>query len=346
MPDPFLNFDYENMDKEKMIDQIINFSNDCQKAWQESDSIEIPESYKTVNRVVLLGMGGSGAANEAAKEILLKYGMPIESIHDYDLLGYVDENTLVIASSYSGNTEEPLQAFAAARNKGSKLFAITTGGKLKELVGEYDCPSFLINFKAQPRMAFAYLFMPLLRIFMKLDIFSPDFDKNDNWNELEKLTKSLSPEFSTEENIAKSIALSIQNKLPVIYSSPLLKSCGLRLKNQFNENYKSFAIHEYLPELNHNSIEGYGQRTIPVSVILMNSAFDSDRIKLRQNVTLNILKNTGMETHEIVLKNMNDQIMEHLGFVAVGDAISYYAAIIDGIDPSDVPNIRYLKSLL
>ncbi|MCX6808535.1 MAG: SIS domain-containing protein [Candidatus Berkelbacteria bacterium] len=165
--------DLKKADPALMSERIENFPEMCADAYQVSQQYSIPSYYIKVKKVVLIGMGGSGAANDIVKDLVSEtLSIPVESIHNYVLPGYVDAETLVIVSSYSGETEEVLSAFISAYQRGVKLIAITTGGKLKTLASKYHAPLFEFELKACPRAAFPYLFTILISVFEKLGFIS------------------------------------------------------------------------------------------------------------------------------------------------------------------------------
>lgn len=338
--------DFAKYDKSGMIAQIKSFTQDFRKAWELTKSISLPSEYKKIQNVVLLGMGGSGAANEAIRELAYSNACPIECVHDYDLPGYVNENTLVIASSYSGNTEETIRGFSEAKKRNAKLIAITTGGEIKRLAEEYDVPRFIFDYPSEPRMATPYLLSPLLRIFAQLDLYElpENFDKV--CDEAEPIIRQFYPEELINKNIAKQLALNLYKKFPIIYSSPYTKGLAMRFKNQINENAKKTAAYDYFPELNHNTIEGYVNADCDLVIVGFQSKFGLDRIQLREKITAEILNRNNVQFERISFNEPTNPLVEHLVLMSFSDAVSFYLSILNQTDPTSIPNIKYLKSQL
>jgi len=227
-----------------MYDYILDLPNQLKSAAKIAAELELPGDYESVKNVLVLGMGASAIGGDIAKSLLentLK--VPMQIIRDYSLLDYVDSNSLVIANSYSGNTDEPLIAFQKAKEKRAKLIAITKGGKLAEIANADAIPLLQFEYKAQPRAALGYLFAPIVIILEKLGLSksSTDFDH---------------VEIADSSDKAKDLAQKIQGKIPVICAGEFLAPVARRAKNQFNENSKSTAIFEEIPEMFHNTIEG------------------------------------------------------------------------------------------
>lgn len=340
------NLDLAELDPENIAGQLASFPLDCKTAWQEAQAIDLPKDYSSLKKFVLLGMGGSGAANEAIKEILFTTDLIIETVHDYTLPGFTDSETIVIASSYSGNTEELLDAFGQAVKKGTKSIAITTGGKLKEMVVELNTPSFFFNYPSQPRMATPYLFTSLLAIFTSLGHLKLQTDYLETCNLVADTIKTFLPDNPLATNPAKKLAQRLYGKIPVIYSSTLLRGMAMRFKNQINENAKSFASYDYFPELDHNTIEGYAVSSDDIFIVNLKSNFEHNRLPLRQSITSEIMQNNNIAYQDINFSMANDIISEHLIITSFSDAVSFYLAMMNRINPTTISNIRYLKSKL
>ncbi len=338
--------DFSLFDKSNMIGQIKSFTKDFIVAWRETESIEWPENYRDVKNVVLLGMGGSGAANELMKELSFKTSCPVECVHDYALPGYVDQNSLVVASSYSGNTEETTSGFAVAKKRAAKLFAVTTGGKLEQMAKEFGAPSFIFKYPSQPRMAAPYLFSPLLRIFSRLNFYPLPQEFEQVCQEAEEILCTFFPEIPLSQNRAKELALDLHGRFPIIYSPANIRGLAMRFKNQINENAKTAAACEYFPELNHNTIEGYSYASRDLIIVMLESKFGSERIKLRQRITAEILERGKIKYAPAGFDRCKNELVEHLVLMSFADAVSYYLTFLNRTDPASIPNIEYLKSKL
>jgi glucose/mannose-6-phosphate isomerase len=250
--------DYLKLDNFHMLDAIANFPQMCRDAFEINSGMVLPSYYIKPKKVVLLGMGGSGAACDIVRDYLAEHtDLVIESVHNYDLPGFVDKDTLVIANSFSGNTEETLSGFISAYERGAKLIAITKGGKLKVLANKYRVPSFIFQCDSQPRGAFPYLFILLLGIFQKLGHLEVSNSAMENClGILDAAIAKYGPESSLFGNPAKIMAEKLHGKIPVVLATEKLAGVASRWKNQFNENSKNLSFTDFFPELNHNLILG------------------------------------------------------------------------------------------
>jgi glucose/mannose-6-phosphate isomerase len=164
---------YGKFDPSNMLERIGESSHRCSEAWRSAASLPLPSDYSHADKVVILGMGGSAIGGDLLRSIMLeKCKTPVLVHRDYDLPLLVDERTLVIASSYSGNTEETLSSFSQALKTPAKKLAITTGGKLKALADESNVPVFCFEYDAEPRSAFGYNFFSLLGLLNKVGVIS------------------------------------------------------------------------------------------------------------------------------------------------------------------------------
>ncbi|MEK7096463.1 MAG: bifunctional phosphoglucose/phosphomannose isomerase [Patescibacteria group bacterium] len=333
-------------DSSRMIDQVESFSTDCIDAWQQAENLILPSYYVKAKNILLLGMGGSGVSNDFIADLLYGTDLCINSIHGYDIPGLVDENTLVIANSYSGNTEEVLAGFISAYKRKAKLIAITTGGKLESLAEKYRAPLFKYNYPSTPRMAVPFTFVSLLSIFKKLGHLEIDNSIFDLLEKVNRLTQNYRHEIPVAQNPAKALAQKLEGNIPIIYSSFSLKSLGFRAKSQFNENSKNLSFSEYYPELNHNSIQGYRYPKAPVFVISVESNLDDSQSQKRANLTEEVLRKSNIPCERINFSSVTNPVVEILSFIQFFNYVSIYLAVINMQDPTSMPDITTFKSKL
>jgi len=340
--------DFKKSDPQDMLKRIESFPSLIFGAYQVAKSYSLPAHYIKIKKVLMIGMGGSGAGGDILQNLLSETtGLTVQSCHSYEIPKFADHETLVIASSYSGNTEETLAGFITAHNAGAKLVAITTGGKLKILAEKFGAPLFLFDYPSPPRAAFPYLFTILLSVFIKLgavEISDKDIDKSVEL--LESMVKKLGHDNSLFSNPAKILAQKILDKVPVLYATNHLIGVAARIKSQFNENSKNFAYFEELPELNHKSLLGIFNPKVKPFIISLESNFDNPRNLLRQNLTAEILQKNKVEIERIKFVQAKDWLSEQLLMVMFGDFLSYYLAILNKVDPTNQENVDYLKSRL
>jgi glucose/mannose-6-phosphate isomerase len=341
---------YPKIDPEGMLARLKELPMQCRQAWQAVVGFKLPSDYTDIDKVVILGMGGSAIGGDLVRSLVqAEAGIPVIVHRDYGLPAYVDGRTLVIASSYSGNTEETLSGFELALKTQAKKLAMTTGGKLQQLAEANKIPVFKIGYRAQPRAALGFSFMPALGVLQKLGCIS---DKTGDVDEavqvLERLSIKMDEKSPSTHNPAKQVAQRLYNCLPVIYGAGITAEAAHRWKTQINENSKSWAFYEVFPELNHNATVGFPlpkELASKVRVILLRSPLFNERIKLRYEVTCELLKQAGVQ-YEFVDGEGKSPLSQMVSLVSFGDYASYYLAILYGVDPSPVKVISYLKDRL
>jgi len=341
---------YSNLDKGGMSDHLNKFSDLCAKAWKQSKQFNLPDDYKKVNRIIVLGMGGSAIGADMAGSYLEKScRVPVIVSRDYDLPAYVDKDTLIIASSYSGTTEETLSAFRQALDTPSKKMALTTGGDLKKICEENEIPVLTFRYKAPPRAALPFSFFLLLGVLQNLGLVnSQDEAVRETVECLSSLRDLINEDVPTKENPAKAIAFKMAGKLPVIYGAGITSEVAHRWKTQINENSKAAAYWEVLPELNHNSVVGYEfpeQVKKKMLVVILDSNLIHDRVRKRIELTNEMLKSAGIKS-QIIRGEGETELSQMISLTLFGDYVSYYLAALYQVDPTPVETINYLKQNL
>ncbi|MEK7873780.1 MAG: bifunctional phosphoglucose/phosphomannose isomerase, partial [Chloroflexota bacterium] len=270
------------------------------------------------------------------------------------LRGRMSDRTLVIVSSYSGNTEETLSGFrralAGRSSSGVKLLALTRGGQVAALAPQGGgVPVFPIQFEGEPRSALAWGFLPLVAFVQKLGMVA---DQSAAVREaavlLGQLAGELGPDAPASRNPAKALARRMHGKLPVIYGAGLLTSVARRWKTQVNENSKAWAFFEVLPELHHNAVVGFPlpeKLRKDTLVVMLRSPLLHARTLLRYAITDDMLTEAGVP-HEVVDARGTSPLAQMLSQTLLGDYASYYLAMLNGIDPAPVPVIDRLKRRL
>jgi len=341
---------YERLDPAGMRERIRELPQQCLKAWQQALSFKLPGAYSNIDRVVILGMGGSAIGGDLLNSLAsLESKTPISVCRDYNLPQFVDSKTLVIASSYSGMTEETLSAFDQALATSAKKLVITTGGKLKAIAEQNKIPALIIDYKAPPRAALAHSFIPLLGICRNLSIMS---DKSNDVAEmaqvLQDLQATIDENHPLQSNPAKQLATKLYNHLAVIYGAGFLATAAQRWKTQINENSKAWAFYEILPELNHNATVGYefpADLAQKLFVIFLRSPRLHPRTLLRYKLTAEMLSNAKV-SHETVESRGQSALSQMMSLVFFGDWVSYYLALLNETDPYPVKIIDFLKKRL
>jgi glucose/mannose-6-phosphate isomerase len=341
---------YRKNDPDGMLARIKELPMQCRQAYQAAMDFSLPAEYADVNKVVILGMGGSAIGGDLIRSLVqFEAKIPVIIHRDYGLPAFVDDRTLLIASSYSGNTEETLSGFEPSLKTGARKLAMTTGGKLKEIAEANNVPVFTIEYKAQPRAALGFSFIPALGVLQKLGILADkSADVAETVRVLEKLSTELDENSPLASNPAKQMAQRLWKKLPVIYGAGIAAEAAHRWKTQINENGKAWAFYEVFPELNHNATVGFPlpENVVRViRVIMLRSPLFNDRVKLRYEVTRELMERAGVE-YEYVDSRGESALAQMVSLVSIGDYVSYYMAILHQVDPSPVDVISYLKDRL
>jgi len=341
---------YPRYDPQGMREHIRRLPGQLGEAWQKSRRFALPDDFARVDKVVICGMGGSAIGAELLRNLASHLARPVIFVQrDYDLPAFTDSRTLVIASSYSGNTEETLSCFTQALERDCPKLAITTGGKLKELAGARGIPVFTIGYSSQPRAALGYSFIPLVALLCRLGFMEEgEAGVEEAIKTLETFSSKLGEDIPTSDNPAKQLALRLWGKLIVIYGAGMLSPVAQRWKGQFNENSKAWAFYETFPELDHNSVVGYEfprEMAERCYVILLRSPLLHPRILARYQITAEILEKSGVK-HETIDSQGEGRLSQMMSLVLLGDWTSYYLAMLNQVDPTPVKIIAYLKERL
>jgi glucose/mannose-6-phosphate isomerase len=338
-----------SIDKSNFKEYLAQFPDQISESKHLFSTGTINLNKGLIRNIIYLGMGGSAIAGDILHGCFFdQLSIPFHVIRCYNIPAYCSKETLVIASSYSGNTEETLAALDKACLKGSQILSITSGGELLALSMKKKWSLIKIPAGYPPRQAFGYSFFPLLHVMNQLKYISVSDQEIES---IVQLTKSIvernDVQKSTAKILTKDLATKINKKIPVIYSTaPYLGAVATRWKNQFQENSKTQAFANVIPEMNHNEIVGWEMNLKDINnllVIFLESPSLHPRIKLRLNLTKKIIRDKGIELVEIYPEG--DTLLEHtISFIAKGDWVSYYLALINKKDPLAILNIDYLKA--
>ena len=341
---------YQQLDPANMLAHLHGLPQQCRSAWHKAKDFELPPDYAGIDKIIILGMGGSAIGGDLARSLILSTGKPIVFVNrDYDLPAFVDDRTLVIASSYSGNTEETLSAFSQALKTSCKKLAVTTGGKLKALAEDARVPVLTIDYISPPRAALGYSFMPLIAFLHKLTFLEDKSAEVEAMiRNLERLLGELKETVPISSNQAKQLAMKLYGKIAVIYGAGILSEVARRWKAQINENSKAWAFHETFPELNHNAVVGYQfppELASEIYVVLLHCPSLHPRTLIRYQVTSELLEQNGVG-YQIIDSQGESELSQMMSLIFLGDWVSYYLAILYKIDPTPIKAIDYLKKRL
>lgn len=302
---------------------------------------------REITSVVVTGMGGSALAALIVKVLLQQeLPLPFDIIRGYDLPAYVNEHTLVIASSYSGNTEETLSALAQAEAKGAQVGILASGGKLIEIAAAKDIAHVQLPSGAQPRMAMLYNLRALFALLQTFGVVDgkwlAELSELASWLETE--TAQWTPEVPTEKNYAKQLALAVIGKTPVFYGSPLTAPLAYKWKISWNETAKNVAFWNEFPEFNHNEFMGWTSHPVEKPFAVVDIVSPLDRARVRQRFELSDKLLSGLRPHALTLELKGDTLLaQSLWGAILADFASAYAAVLNGVDPTPVALIEKLK---
>jgi glucose/mannose-6-phosphate isomerase len=305
--------------------------------------------FGNVYNIVYAGMGGSALAAQLFKT-WPKVTEPFEIARDYELPEYVDGDTLVIAASYSGNTEETLSALAEAEKKGAQIAVIASGGKLEELALEKGYLFMQLPKAAQPRYAMLYNYKALLAILEMANVLhaediTPALNKAADL--VEKVVADWLPTVPTARNPAKQLAQELLGKSVVIYAGPKMYPAAYKMKINVNENAKQVAWVGQLPEFSHNEFLGWSVAPPdkPYAVVDLRSNQEHPRVQKRFEVTARML--SGLRPEAMVVEAKGDNALEQLLWLAAfGDFVTLYLGLLNGLDPAPVELVEKFKKAL
>lgn len=298
-----------------------------------------------VRNIIFAGMGGSALAAQLSLT-WPGYNVPFEIVREYDIPQYANKDTLVIASSYSGNTEEVVSVLGQAEEAGCTIVCLSSGGRLAEIADQKNLQYVELPSGLQPRYAVLYGFKALISIleacgFVKKSGMHKQL--NDVVEQLESVTVNWLPSVPTEQNLAKQLANKMVGKTPIIYGAKLYPA-AYKWKINFNENAKNTAWCGQYSEFNHNEFLGWTSHPIekPFAVVDLISSFDNSQIKKRFEISDKLL--SGKRPKAIQIHAEGSTILQQmLWVVTLGDMVSIYTAILNGVNPTPVDLIEKLK---
>ncbi|MDR1992380.1 MAG: bifunctional phosphoglucose/phosphomannose isomerase [Nitrososphaerota archaeon] len=338
------------IDKNGMIDFCINAATHYRNAAKIAQHPFNQISTQLPERIIIAGMGGSAIGGELIKDWARdKLSLPIEVNREYSLPAYADQKTLVLVSSYSGDTEESLSTLLDALKRGCMLFCVTSNGAVLETAKKHNLPHIQVPPDMPPRAALPYLLIPMLIYLQKIGLAKNVEDELDEaYALIEKVSKENGLDTPMVENFAKNTAYYIGDSIPCVYGFGVYRSVAQRFKQQLNENSKSVAKWEYFPELNHNELVGWesrGEQCRWVSVIFIRDKAEPAEIETRIDITKTLMERAGLITFELEVQG-ECTLAKMLSTVVVGDFLSIYLAVLRETDPTPVLTINYLKETL
>jgi len=340
---------YERLDPEAISGRIAGLPEQIEEAWAAGSALKLPPDYTAAERIVVLGMGGSaiGGSLLQALALELRAERPVLVARGYTAPRFADGNAVVFGCSASGNTEETVSAFAQAADAGAKSVAITTGGKLLAMARERGLPALTFAWDGEPRSALGWGFATLAAICGGAGLL-PDVGRElpAALEHMRALGRAIGREAPEASNPAKQLARRLAGRLPVFVGAEFMTPVAYRWRTQVNENGKSWAIAEELPEMNHNGPVGYGLPAAAVPllhIVLLRHESMHPRIRLRVDATLEQMDAAGL-TAEVLDVPGGHVLAQMLWAVHFGDWVSYYLGLLNGARPSPVVALDWLKA--
>jgi len=305
---------------------------------------------RTITGVVVAGMGGSALAAMLVKSWLKsEMSMPINIVRTYDLPAYVDKNTLVIASSYSGNTEETISCLKQAESQGAQIAIIASDGWLIDHASTNQIAHVILTKGLQPRMAVIYNLCALISLLANFHIVAgekvEEIASKSEW--LKNESAKWASDVSTDQNYAKQLALQAVGKTAVFYGGALTAPIAYKWKISWNENAKNVAFWNELPEFSHNEFIGWTSHPVekPFAIFDLVSNLEHPQILKRFQVSDRLL--SGQRPKSTVINLAGESAIEQLLWSSIlADFVSIYLAILNNVDPTPVPLIEKLKQEL
>lgn len=342
----------KKLDKSNLLGSIEFLGKQCEQAWKEVKKIKIPANYRDVENIVLAAMGGSALGGHIVQSLFAdQIKVPMEIIRGYSLPAYIGSKTLLILSSYSGNTEETLSAAYEGQKRKGKIVGFTTGGKLAVFLHHNNYPAYLFkpkhNPSNQPRMGLGYSVFGLLGFLKKCGLLKV---KEKEIKEVIRGARIMNHELRVENknSFAKKLAWDLKNRIPVLVGSEFLIGNIHAFANQINENAKCFSVYFELPELNHHLMEGLKNpfaNKKNLIFILFNSRFYHPRNQKRYKILKEVLQRNKIDFIEYQPKTKT-KFSQSLEILLLGSYVSFYLAMLYGLDPSPVPWVDFFKRRL
>ena len=325
----------------KMEDYINDFTNHLKDAIIIGEKSSLNINNSKIDNVLICGLGGSGIGGTIVADIISqKAAVPVLTNKDYSIPSFVNQNTLVIANSYSGNTEETISALKKCFEKNAEIAIISSGGELVEFAKKNDCNFITIPAGNPPRAMFGYAFTELFYILNSYGVVDDSFKLHFK-NAIELL-------IIEKKNIqveAQKLATKLYKTTPIIYVANGFEGVAIRFRQQINENSKMLCWHHVVPEMNHNELLGWRTNVEKLAVVYFRNHIDNDRNKIRIDINKSVISKYTENINEIWSKG-GSLIENSLYHIYLGDWTSWYLSELNGVDAIEIDVIDYLKNEL
>jgi len=344
-----------SIDKSNMLRAIETFPEQLQEALSIFEQSKIRKTDgRGIGNIVVAAVGGSAIQGDLIRNwIEDEMAIPLEVCRDSTLPSYADRRTLVIAVSYSGNTQETLSQVLEAYEKRCKVFSVTSGGQLAKISKKLGVPTVKVRSGLVPRAALPHLLTSTAHILWRSGLIkSIQEEIKLASRQLGEIRREIRAENPLQSNRAKQFAIDLLGKFPVVYSSARVSGVARRMKNQFNENSKVPSKFELLPEAIHNEIEGWKrlnmaeEESMPFSIIFIRDTEESKSECIRFEEMKKLLNEAGVSEVKQILLQGETKLGRLLSGVYFGDFVSFYLAVARGFDPTPIRSIEKLKKII
>lgn len=320
---------------------VLDFPTQLHEALIIGQSYRFISESKEFRNVTLTGLGGSGIGGSIVQNYVAdKINIPFNVNKTYSLPAYVNKHSLVIVSSYSGNTEETLSAMQQALKAKATVVCITSGGKVSEIAKKKKLDCILLPAGMPPRSCLGYSTVQVLFILEHYGLIKRDFVRN-----IKASIKTLRAEEKSIQKKGEALAKKLFGKLPIIYSAADFEGVGTRFRQQLNENSKVLGWERVIPEMNHNELVGWKDKDADKAVVILRRSEDYERVKIRMEINKKIIRK--YTPNIIELYSMGNSYWEEVFYIIhVTDWASVYLADMRHQDAMEVKVIDYLKGSL
>src|SRR3989338_4200813 len=342
------------LDKSDTKGSIEQLAQQVQDVWTQAQTLKISAAYKTVQNIVVGGMGGSALGTHVIQTVFKdELQLPITIVPDYTLPAFVGKDTLFVASSYSGTTEETLNATKQALQRGAKVTGVTSGGELAALLQAANAPVLIFvptyNPSGQPRMALGYSIFGQIALLSQLGILGVTSTHVD------QVLAAIAPSHLTagivvpeERNPAKLFADQFAKRIPIVTVAEHLEGVAHVFANQLNENAKTYSEYRVVPEINHHLIEGLqfpeNRDDMLFFITVLSDLYQSGNRK-RMLLTQEVLQKNGIEYQTLQLKSRT-KLEQAFEFLTFGAYVTFYSAMLHRLDPAPIPIVDWFKAQL
>jgi len=320
---------------------VKEFTSQLTEALEIGKNTNLKAPKNTINNIVITGLGGSGIGGKIATQLIAdQLKVPAVINNDYNLPKFVNENTLVIVSSFSGNTEETLEALQSAQKANAEIACITSGGKLAQIANDNNYNLLVLPTAFSPRAMLTYSVIQQLFLFHHYG-----FINNEFIDDTRETVKLLDTEVNDIMAVAKQTANALFEKTTVAYSEASMEGVITRFRQQINENSKSLAWEHVFPEMNHNELVGWAGGKDEYAVLIFRSSFEHSRSSVRINISKDIFRKYTSTVLEFNAKG-DTLLAQSFYHILLGDWISVYLAELNKVDDVEVKVIDFLKAEL